>query len=98
MQAPLAYETDMLHLYKAGTSKLFYQARRNPGLVGRSEIADKASQSIDHIARIGKAYHIKEVTIGQYFYPKADGNGEITARSRPLEDGELVSMLLRDVE
>lgn len=39
----------------------------------------------------GKAYHIKEVTKGNYFHPKEDGTGEITARSRPLQDGELVN-------
>ena len=38
----------------------------------------------------GKAYHIKEITKGSYFYPKEDGQGEISTIARPLEDGELV--------
>jgi hypothetical protein len=38
----------------------------------------------------GKAYHIKEITKGSYFYPKEDGQGEISTLARPLKDGELV--------
>ncbi|KAF8872128.1 survival protein sure-like phosphatase/nucleotidase [Gymnopilus junonius] len=45
---------------------------------------------------IGKAYHIKEVTKGNYFYPKEDGNGEISPHPRPLEDGELAEWILLD--
>jgi hypothetical protein len=43
-----------------------------------------------YFSRTGKAYHIKELTKGYYFYPKEDGSGEIAVRSRPLQDGELV--------
>ena len=39
----------------------------------------------------GKAYHIKEITNGSYFYPREDGQGERSRKSRPLKDGELVS-------
>jgi hypothetical protein len=39
----------------------------------------------------GKAYHIKEITKGSYFYPKSDGLGEVAESSRPLKNGELVS-------
>ena len=39
----------------------------------------------------GKAFHIKEIIKGNYFYPKEDGNGELTSSSRPLKNGELVS-------
>ena len=38
----------------------------------------------------GKAFHIKEITKGSYFYPKEDGQGEISATARALKDGELV--------
>ena len=41
---------------------------------------------------IGKAFHVKEITKGNYFYPKDDGNGELTSNSRPLKNGELVSL------
>lgn len=41
---------------------------------------------------IGGAYHIKEITKGVYFYPREpDGRGEVSERSRPLKDGEIVS-------
>ncbi|KAF9481410.1 sure-like protein [Pholiota conissans] len=45
---------------------------------------------------IGKAYHINELTKGYYFYPKEDGSGETTIRSRPLRDGELAEWILLD--
>ncbi|KAH9486911.1 putative tubulin--tyrosine ligase PBY1 [Psilocybe cubensis] len=45
---------------------------------------------------IGKAYHIKEVTRGNYFYPRKDGSGEITAKSRPLQDSEVAEWVLLD--
>ncbi|KAF8973946.1 survival protein sure-like phosphatase/nucleotidase [Flammula alnicola] len=45
---------------------------------------------------IGKAYHIKEITKGSYFYPKDDGSGDISLRSRPLKDGELAEWILLD--
>ncbi|KAK0208340.1 survival protein sure-like phosphatase/nucleotidase [Desarmillaria ectypa] len=46
---------------------------------------------------IGKAYHIKELTKGTYFYPKApDGTGEVAVTSRPLKDGEIAEWILLD--
>ncbi|KAK0456471.1 survival protein sure-like phosphatase/nucleotidase [Armillaria borealis] len=46
---------------------------------------------------IGKAYHIKEVTKGTYFYPKSpDGTGEVAVTSRPLKDGEIAEWILLD--
>ncbi|KAJ3508935.1 hypothetical protein NLJ89_g5483 [Agrocybe chaxingu] len=45
---------------------------------------------------IGKAYHIKEVTRGSYFYPQEDGIGETSQRSRALKDGELAEWILLD--
>ncbi|KDR85012.1 hypothetical protein GALMADRAFT_233573 [Galerina marginata CBS 339.88] len=45
---------------------------------------------------IGKAYHIKEITKGNYFYPKEDGTGEISLISRPLNHGELAEWILLD--
>jgi hypothetical protein len=42
----------------------------------------------------GKAYLIKEITKGSYFYAREDGQGEISAISRPLKDGELVRKVL----
>jgi len=45
---------------------------------------------------IGKAYHIKEVTAGRYFYPKEDGNGEFSPKSRPLKEGEIAEWILLD--
>jgi tubulin---tyrosine ligase len=46
---------------------------------------------------IGKAYHIKEIVKGNYFYPKGDGNGELTSSSRPLKNGELVSLQVSNI-
>ncbi|KNZ79564.1 TTL domain-containing protein, partial [Termitomyces sp. J132] len=43
---------------------------------------------------IGKAYHIKEIAQGSYFYPKEDGTGEISTISRPLEIGEIAEWIL----
>jgi len=40
----------------------------------------------------GKAYHIKDITRGSYFFPKDDGSGDITLKSRPLKEGEIVSL------
>ncbi|KIM48181.1 hypothetical protein M413DRAFT_223900 [Hebeloma cylindrosporum] len=45
---------------------------------------------------IGKAYHIKEITKGNYFYPKEDGSGDITLNSRPLKEGEIAEWILLD--
>ncbi|RDB29038.1 putative tubulin--tyrosine ligase PBY1 [Hypsizygus marmoreus] len=45
---------------------------------------------------IGKAYHIKEITRGSYYYPKADGTGETSTRPRPLRDGEIAEWILLD--
>jgi len=45
---------------------------------------------------IGKAYHIKEITKGNYFYPKDNGSGELSSSSRPLRDGELAEWVLID--
>ncbi|KAH6917360.1 cytoplasm protein [Coprinopsis sp. MPI-PUGE-AT-0042] len=45
---------------------------------------------------IGKAYHIKEVTAGRYYYPKEDGTGETSTKSRPLKEGELAEWILLD--
>jgi len=47
---------------------------------------------------ICKAFHITEVTKGQYFYPTGpDGlTGEISATSRPLKDGEVAEWILLD--
>ncbi|KAG6857582.1 hypothetical protein H0H87_000181 [Tephrocybe sp. NHM501043] len=38
----------------------------------------------------GKAYHIKEITKGSYFYPRQDGTGETSLIPRPLKPEELV--------
>ncbi|KXN90003.1 putative tubulin--tyrosine ligase PBY1 [Leucoagaricus sp. SymC.cos] len=38
----------------------------------------------------GKAYHIKDITKGSYFYPQKNGQGETADTSRPLKDEELV--------
>ncbi|KAI5124642.1 hypothetical protein M0805_004251 [Coniferiporia weirii] len=48
---------------------------------------------------IGKAYHIKEITKGRYFYPRdPDGIGETSALSRPLkiDEGEFAEWILLD--
>ncbi|EKM83862.1 hypothetical protein AGABI1DRAFT_110465 [Agaricus bisporus var. burnettii JB137-S8] len=45
---------------------------------------------------IGKAFHIKEVTRGFYYYPQEDGTGQVTDTSRPLKDGELSEWILLD--
>ncbi|KAG6902871.1 hypothetical protein C0995_010040 [Termitomyces sp. Mi166 len=39
---------------------------------------------------IGKAYHIKEITKGSYFYPKEDGTGEMSDIPRPLQIEEIM--------
>ncbi|CUA73995.1 hypothetical protein RSOLAG22IIIB_01516 [Rhizoctonia solani] len=43
---------------------------------------------------IGKAYVIREVIHGQYFYPKEDGSGEKCDAPRPLEAGEVGEWIL----
>lgn len=45
---------------------------------------------------IGKAYHIKEITKGLYFYPREDGGGETSPGSRPLKVGEIAEWILLD--
>ncbi|KAJ7706154.1 survival protein sure-like phosphatase/nucleotidase [Mycena rosella] len=47
---------------------------------------------------IGKAFHIAEITKGNYFYPTLpDGlTGEISPTSRPLKDGEVAEWILLD--
>ncbi|KAG9125820.1 hypothetical protein FRC07_006048 [Ceratobasidium sp. 392] len=43
---------------------------------------------------IGKAYVIRDVIHGQYFYPKEDGTGEKCDVSRPIQDGEVGEWIL----
>ncbi|KAG1864181.1 sure-like protein [Suillus subalutaceus] len=44
---------------------------------------------------IGKAFHIKEITKGRYYYPKEpDGVGEVSSASRPLNEGEVAEWVL----
>lgn len=45
---------------------------------------------------IGKAYHIKDITKGSYFYPRYDGKGETSVTPRPLKPGELAQWILFD--
>ncbi|KAG2159884.1 sure-like protein [Suillus bovinus] len=46
---------------------------------------------------IGKAFHIKEITKGRYYYPKEpDGMGEVSSISRPLNEGEVAEWVLLD--
>ncbi|KIK71010.1 hypothetical protein GYMLUDRAFT_254301 [Collybiopsis luxurians FD-317 M1] len=46
---------------------------------------------------IGKAYQIKEITKGSYFYPKnPNGQGEISLVSRPLRENEVAEWILLD--
>ncbi|KAG7099240.1 hypothetical protein E1B28_001103 [Marasmius oreades] len=47
---------------------------------------------------IGKAYHIKEITKGNYFYPRepADGHGETSPTPRPLKENEVAEWILLD--
>ncbi|KAF9459924.1 survival protein sure-like phosphatase/nucleotidase [Collybia nuda] len=45
---------------------------------------------------IGKAFHIKEITTGSYFYPKEDGQGEISNVPRILREGEIAEWILLD--
>ncbi|KAF8078600.1 survival protein sure-like phosphatase/nucleotidase [Lyophyllum atratum] len=45
---------------------------------------------------IGKAYHIKDITKGSYFYPRHDGKGEMSTKARPLKPGELAEWILLD--
>ncbi|KAJ3934625.1 MAG: survival protein sure-like phosphatase/nucleotidase [Lentinula lateritia] len=46
---------------------------------------------------IGKAYQIKEITKGSYFYPtNPDGEGEISPVSRPLKANEVAEWILLD--
>ncbi|RDX55882.1 sure-like protein [Lentinus brumalis] len=46
---------------------------------------------------IGKAYHIKEIVNGRYYYPREpDGQGEVSETSRPLRDGEIAEWVLLD--
>jgi len=45
---------------------------------------------------IGKAYHIKDITKGLYFYPRYDGKGETSIKPRPLKPGEIAQWILFD--
>ncbi|GLB36173.1 putative cytoplasm protein [Lyophyllum shimeji] len=45
---------------------------------------------------IGKAYHIKDIIKGSYFYPRHDGKGETSAKPRPLKEGEIAQWILFD--
>ncbi|KAI0825152.1 sure-like protein [Trametes gibbosa] len=46
---------------------------------------------------IGKAYHIKEIVSGRYYYPREpDGMGEVSEESRPLREGEVAEWVLLD--
>jgi hypothetical protein len=40
-----------------------------------------------------KAYHIKQTIRGWYYYPRDDGQGEVSVQSRPLKAGEIVRLL-----
>lgn len=46
---------------------------------------------------IGKAYQIKDVVRGKYYYPtEPNGNGEVCETSRPLREGEVSEWVLLD--
>ncbi|KZT02745.1 sure-like protein [Laetiporus sulphureus 93-53] len=46
---------------------------------------------------IGKAYQIKDIISGRYYYPRdPDGLGEVSDTSRPLQDGEVAEWILFD--
>ncbi|KAI0778165.1 sure-like protein [Trametes elegans] len=46
---------------------------------------------------IGKAYHIKDIIAGRYYYPREpDGLGEVSEQSRPLKEGEVAEWVLLD--
>jgi len=46
---------------------------------------------------IGKAYQIKDIIVGRYYYPRGpDGFGETSETSRPLKEGELAEWILLD--
>ncbi|KAG2044826.1 sure-like protein [Suillus americanus] len=46
---------------------------------------------------IGKAFHIKEITKGRYYYPQEPyGMGEVSPASRPLNEGEVAEWVLLD--
>lgn len=73
---------------QAGTSRLFFPAPRNRGLVlPPSFLPNHPTKNW----RIGKAFHIKDIIHGNYFYPKEDGTGDVSPTPRPLKEGELVS-------
>ncbi|CDO71544.1 hypothetical protein BN946_scf184911.g14 [Trametes cinnabarina] len=43
---------------------------------------------------IGKAYHIKDIITGRYYYPRnPDGMGEVSEVSRPLQEGEFAEWI-----
>lgn len=74
---------------KGGTSRLSCLALRSPGLVRPFSFTADTSRRI----RVGKAYHIKEVTRGTYFYPIEDGQSETSSKPRALKDDEIVCVL-----
>jgi len=45
---------------------------------------------------IAKAYHIKQTIRGWYYYPKDNGQGEVSVQSRPLKAGEIAEWILLD--
>ncbi|KAF8745549.1 hypothetical protein AX14_006872 [Amanita brunnescens Koide BX004] len=45
---------------------------------------------------IAKAYFVKQTIRGSYFYPRDDGQGEVSVHSRPLKAGEIAEWILLD--
>jgi hypothetical protein len=72
---------------QVGTSRLFSLAPRNLGLV---LFLSFKCPYIPLSRCIGKAFHIKDIVQGKFFYPKEDGTGDVLPTPRPLEEGELV--------
>ncbi|OJT12933.1 hypothetical protein TRAPUB_10498 [Trametes pubescens] len=50
-----------------------------------------------NVGPVGKAYHIKDIINGRYYYPHdPDGAGEVSEESRPLKEGEVAEWILLD--
>ncbi|KAI0274667.1 survival protein sure-like phosphatase/nucleotidase [Gloeopeniophorella convolvens] len=45
---------------------------------------------------IGKAYQIKDIIRGRFYYPREDGLGETSDSPRPLKEGEVAEWILLD--
>ncbi|KAI0669920.1 survival protein sure-like phosphatase/nucleotidase, partial [Trametes maxima] len=84
---PPGHESPYIYgLYRHLTQDLERTAYSNPGW--DVKVVIPSSQK----SWIGKAYHIKDIVAGRYYYPREP----VSEESRPLKDGEVAEWILLD--